>query len=52
MLLIYQPEDQAGCCWIGFHICNINVLDSNERESVRVKEKIRERETCFSEPDK
>lgn len=58
LLLIYQAEDQADCCWIGFHICNINVLDGNERESVRVKEKTREAEEdmCvfffLSQPDK
>lgn len=46
LLLIHQPEDQVDCCWIGFHICDIGVLDGNERESVRVREKTRAREMC------
>lgn len=44
LLLMYQAEDQADCCWIGFHICNINVLDDNERECVRLKETTRKKE--------
>lgn len=44
LLLMYQAEDQADCCWIGLHICNINVLDDNERECVRLKETTRKKE--------
>lgn len=46
--MIYQPGDQADCCRIGFHICNINALDGNEREWESESENKKEKICVFS----